>query len=143
MLTEENLDQLDELYKMISPTRDSETDYLESLSEASEHIVCLLDAKDKPVVGTTSYKVKSHCYCCNFIIICSTKIKRLLADWFEDMIIHACWWKRSDYESVDKIIIFILPWTILFLSSELRLYSKCCVFLLTSQYKIRICNISG
>ncbi|XP_045174193.2 caprin-1-like [Mercenaria mercenaria] len=56
VLTEENLDQLDELYKMISPTRDGETDYLESLSEASEHIVCLLDAKDKPVVGTTSYK---------------------------------------------------------------------------------------
>lgn len=56
VLTEENLDQLDELYKLISPTRDNESDYLESLSEASEHIVCLLDAKDKPVVGTTSYK---------------------------------------------------------------------------------------
>lgn len=56
VLTEENLDQLDELYKLISPTRDGESDYLESLSEASEHIVSLLDAKDKPVVGTTSYK---------------------------------------------------------------------------------------
>lgn len=57
VLTEENLDQLDELYKLISPTRDGESDYLESLSEASEHIVSLLDARDKPVVGTTSYKV--------------------------------------------------------------------------------------
>ena len=56
VLTEENLDQIDELYKLISPTRDGETDYLESLSAASEHIVNLLDAKEKTVVGTT-YKV--------------------------------------------------------------------------------------
>lgn len=62
VLTEENLDQLDELYKLISPTRDGESDYLESLSEASEHIVSLLDARDKPVVGTTSYKV----YCLTY-----------------------------------------------------------------------------
>lgn len=60
VLTEENLEQLDELYKLISPTRDGESDYLESLSEASEHIVNLLDARDKPVVGTT-YKVGSQC----------------------------------------------------------------------------------
>lgn len=58
VLTEENLEQLDELYKLISPSRDGETNYLESLSEASEHIVCLLDAKDKPVVGTTYKELK-------------------------------------------------------------------------------------
>lgn len=58
VLTEENLEQLDELYKLISPTRDGETDYLESLSEAAEHIVSLLEAKEKPVVGTTYKELK-------------------------------------------------------------------------------------
>lgn len=60
VLTEENLEQLDELYKLISPSRDGDSNYLESLSEASEHIVNLLDAKDKAVAGTT-YKVRWLC----------------------------------------------------------------------------------
>lgn len=58
VLTEENLDQLDELYKLISPSRDGETDYLEALSQAADHIVNLLDAKDKAVVGTTYKELK-------------------------------------------------------------------------------------
>ena len=58
MLTEENLDQLDELYKLISPSRDGEKNYKESLSIAAEHIVSLVDAKEKAVVGTTYKELK-------------------------------------------------------------------------------------
>ncbi|XP_060082581.1 caprin-1-like isoform X2 [Ylistrum balloti] len=54
VLTEENLTHLDELYKLISPSRDSEN-YAEQLNQASEHLLCLLDAKEKEVVGT-NYK---------------------------------------------------------------------------------------
>ncbi|KAH3885861.1 hypothetical protein DPMN_009859 [Dreissena polymorpha] len=58
VLTEENLEQIDELYKLVSPVRGGDTDYLESLSEASEHIVNLLDAKDKPIGGSTYKTLK-------------------------------------------------------------------------------------
>ena len=58
MLTEENLDQLDELYKLISPSRDGEKDYHESLSVAADHIVSLIEAKEKSVVGTTYKELK-------------------------------------------------------------------------------------
>lgn len=58
VLTEENLDQLDELYKLISPSRDGEKDYHESLSVAADHIVNLVDAKEKAVVGTTYKELK-------------------------------------------------------------------------------------
>ncbi|XP_052800601.1 caprin-1-like [Mya arenaria] len=58
VLTEENLNQIDELYKLVSPTRDGEGDYLETLSEAADHIVSLLEAKDKPVVGSTYKTLK-------------------------------------------------------------------------------------
>lgn len=58
VLTEENLNQLDELYKLISPSRDAETDYQEQLNAASEHIVSLIDAKDKEVLGTTYKELK-------------------------------------------------------------------------------------
>lgn len=58
MLTEENLDQLDELYKLICPTREGELNYHESLSHAADHIVSLLDGKDKAVVGTTYKELK-------------------------------------------------------------------------------------
>lgn len=58
VLTEENLEQLDELYKLISPSRDGEKNYHESLSHAADHIVSLLDAREKPVVGTTYKELK-------------------------------------------------------------------------------------
>ena len=59
VLTEENLEQIDELYKMVSPARDASANYTEALAEASEHIISLLDARDKPVVGNT-YKVPTQ-----------------------------------------------------------------------------------
>jgi caprin-1 len=52
VLTEDNLSQLDELYKLISPSRDADTDYCEQLNAASGHLVDLLEARDKEV-GTT------------------------------------------------------------------------------------------
>ncbi|KAK2146087.1 hypothetical protein LSH36_634g00074 [Paralvinella palmiformis] len=52
-LTDENLEQLDELYKLITPTREGETGYTEQLTNASEHIISFLDARDKSVIGTT------------------------------------------------------------------------------------------
>lgn len=55
VLTEENLKQLDDLYKLLSPSREGESNYAEELTKASEHFASLLDGKDKPVVGT-SYK---------------------------------------------------------------------------------------
>ena len=58
VLTEENLDQLDNLYKLISPTRDGEKDYHTSLSQAADHIFCLLEGKERPVVGTTYKELK-------------------------------------------------------------------------------------
>ncbi|XP_069132405.1 caprin-1-like isoform X2 [Argopecten irradians] len=54
VLTEENLTHLDELYKLISPSRDSKN-YAEELTQASEHLLSLMDAKEKEVVGT-NYK---------------------------------------------------------------------------------------
>ena len=58
-LTEEELDRLDELYKLISPSREGETDYSEQLLTSSEHIVNFLDARDKEVVGTTYKDLKA------------------------------------------------------------------------------------
>ncbi|XP_062610340.1 caprin-1-like [Saccostrea cucullata] len=58
VLTEENLTQLDELYKLLSPSREGETNYVEELGKSSEHFVSLLDRKDKPVVGTTYKDLK-------------------------------------------------------------------------------------
>lgn len=53
MLTEDNLSQLDELYQLISPSRESSTDFNAALSSASEHIISLLEARDRPAVGST------------------------------------------------------------------------------------------
>jgi caprin-1 len=52
------LTQLDELYKLLSPSREGETNYAEELAKASDHFVNLLDGKDKPVVGTTYKDLK-------------------------------------------------------------------------------------
>ncbi|XP_025084703.1 caprin-1-like isoform X1 [Pomacea canaliculata] len=53
VLTEDNLSQLDELYQLISPSRESSTDFNAALSSASEHIISLLEARDRPAVGST------------------------------------------------------------------------------------------
>ncbi|KAL5007767.1 hypothetical protein ScPMuIL_016573 [Solemya velum] len=58
VLTEENLNQLDELYKLISPNRDTEADYLLQLHHAAEHLVNLLDGREKEVVKTTYKELK-------------------------------------------------------------------------------------
>lgn len=56
-LTEEELNSLDELYKIVCPERDSEkenpTNFDEVLSAAADHIQALLDSKNKEVFGTT------------------------------------------------------------------------------------------
>lgn len=56
VLSEENLDQLDELYKLINPSREPNVDYQAQLNAAGEHVINLIDSRDKEVVGTT-YKV--------------------------------------------------------------------------------------
>jgi caprin-1 len=56
-LSEEQLEQLDELYKLISPSRD-EGDFQEKVKAASEHIVNTLEGSDKAVVGTTYKALK-------------------------------------------------------------------------------------
>ena len=58
-LQESNLKQLDEFYKLISPTREGEASHESQLSSASEHIQNYLDAKDKAVAGTTYKDVSS------------------------------------------------------------------------------------
>ncbi|XP_022335198.2 caprin-1-like [Crassostrea virginica] len=58
VLTEENLTQLDELYKLLSPSREGAPNYTEELTKASDHFANLLDGKDKPVVGTTYKDLK-------------------------------------------------------------------------------------
>jgi len=57
-LSEADLDKLDELYKLVCPTRDQENDYAEQMMSASEHIVNLLDGKEKEVIGTTYKALK-------------------------------------------------------------------------------------
>lgn len=59
MLTEDNLNQLDELYQAISPTRDdSGNDYAQKLTTAADHLVNILEGKDRQVVGTTYKEIK-------------------------------------------------------------------------------------
>ncbi|XP_013088854.2 caprin-1-like isoform X1 [Biomphalaria glabrata] len=59
VLTEDNLQQLDELYQVISPSRDdSGEDYPHKLTTAAEHLVNILEGKDRQVVGTTYKEIK-------------------------------------------------------------------------------------
>lgn len=51
VLIEENLKQLDDLYKLLSSSREGEFNYVEELIKASEYFVSFLDGKDKLVVG--------------------------------------------------------------------------------------------
>lgn len=52
-LSEENLEQLDVLYKLVSPSMEGESSYESQLTAASEHLVNLLDARDRELNGTT------------------------------------------------------------------------------------------
>jgi len=55
-LTKENLDHLDKLYKLITPAHevdDAGQTYEQQLVAASEHIVSILDGRNKEVLGTT------------------------------------------------------------------------------------------
>ena len=59
VLTEDNLDQLDKLYQAISPSRDDSGDeYPQRLLQASEHMVNILEGKDRQVLGTTYKDIK-------------------------------------------------------------------------------------
>jgi len=59
VLTGDNLDQLDKLYQAISPSRDENgTDYAERLNTAAEHLVNILEGKDRNVLGTTYKEIK-------------------------------------------------------------------------------------
>uniref|UniRef100_A0A0B6ZBB6 Caprin-1 dimerization domain-containing protein n=1 Tax=Arion vulgaris TaxID=1028688 RepID=A0A0B6ZBB6_9EUPU len=59
VLTEDNLNQLDKLYQAISPSRDDSGDeYPQRLTLAAEHLVNVLDGKDRQVVGTTYKELK-------------------------------------------------------------------------------------
>lgn len=51
VLIEENLKQLDDLYKLLSSSREGEFNYVEELIKALEYFVSFLDGKDKLVVG--------------------------------------------------------------------------------------------
>ncbi|KAK3750919.1 hypothetical protein RRG08_029836 [Elysia crispata] len=57
VLSEDNLNQLDELYQVISPSRE-ESGYSQRLTTAADHLVAILDGKDRQVVGTTYKEIK-------------------------------------------------------------------------------------
>eukprot|EP00058_Branchiostoma_floridae_P023083 XP_002608573.1 hypothetical protein BRAFLDRAFT_128819 [Branchiostoma floridae] len=52
-LTEAQLTQLDELYKVINPETEEGTSLSSQQADASEHVLCLLDAREKEIAGTT------------------------------------------------------------------------------------------
>jgi len=54
-VTEENLDQLDGLYKLVNPSRDTENSFEDELKSAADHMACYLEPRDKEVLGT-NYK---------------------------------------------------------------------------------------
>jgi len=55
VLTDDNLNSLDELYPLISPSRDGEGEgeFPDKLNTASEHMICLLEARDRAIAGST------------------------------------------------------------------------------------------
>lgn len=59
-LDEENLNHLDEFYKLTSPDRCSEENvhFEEQISSAAEHLACLIDGKNKEVLNTTYKNIK-------------------------------------------------------------------------------------
>uniref|UniRef100_A0A672N5E9 Cell cycle associated protein 1 n=1 Tax=Sinocyclocheilus grahami TaxID=75366 RepID=A0A672N5E9_SINGR len=53
LLTESDLNSLDEFYKLVGPERDQNIRLTDQYQEASLHLWELLEGKDKPVAGTT------------------------------------------------------------------------------------------
>lgn len=53
-LSEADLKLLENLYELICPSREESVNYEQLLSEAAEHVVCVLDGRDRPV-GSTTY----------------------------------------------------------------------------------------
>ncbi|XP_076350985.1 caprin-1-like isoform X3 [Tachypleus tridentatus] len=60
-LTEDDLNNIDELYKLLSPERGSEEEVIpfeEQLNTCSEHMLCLIEGKNKEILGTTYKNLK-------------------------------------------------------------------------------------
>jgi len=57
-LSEEQLTQLDELYKLVQPSREAERAFDEEIAAAAEHLQLYLSASEKEVVGTTYKALK-------------------------------------------------------------------------------------
>lgn len=53
VLTDDNLTAFDELYQLISPSREGEKAFSEMLNVAAEHILSLVESRDRPVAGST------------------------------------------------------------------------------------------
>ncbi|XP_055789077.1 caprin-1-like isoform X2 [Salvelinus fontinalis] len=58
LLTDTELAALDELYKLVRPEPDQNTRFTDQYEEASQHLMDLLEAKDKAVAGTTYKALK-------------------------------------------------------------------------------------
>ncbi|XP_055795340.1 caprin-1b [Salvelinus fontinalis] len=58
LLTDSELTTLDELYKLVGPERDQNTRLSDQYEEASQHLMDLLEGKDKAVAGTTYKALK-------------------------------------------------------------------------------------
>uniref|UniRef100_A0A8C7FDA8 Cell cycle associated protein 1 n=1 Tax=Oncorhynchus kisutch TaxID=8019 RepID=A0A8C7FDA8_ONCKI len=58
LLTDSELTNLDELYKLVGPERDQNTRLSDQYEEASQHFMDLLEGKDKAVAGTTYKALK-------------------------------------------------------------------------------------
>ncbi|KAL2093974.1 hypothetical protein ACEWY4_011286 [Coilia grayii] len=58
LLTEADLNALDEFYKLVGPERDQTIRLTDQYQEASQHLWELLEGKDKPVAGTTYKALK-------------------------------------------------------------------------------------
>ncbi|XP_014003103.2 caprin-1b isoform X2 [Salmo salar] len=58
LLTDTELTTLDELYKLVGPERDQNTRLSDQYEEASQHLMDLLEGKDKAVAGTTYKALK-------------------------------------------------------------------------------------
>ncbi|KAL8561954.1 hypothetical protein ACOMHN_001280 [Nucella lapillus] len=67
VLTDDNLDSLDELYKVISPPVAGEENFAEKLSTSAEHLSSLVEGKERPVAGST---YKELCHLLQLIITC-------------------------------------------------------------------------
>ncbi|XP_015231495.1 PREDICTED: caprin-1-like isoform X3 [Cyprinodon variegatus] len=53
LLTDADLASFDEFYKLVGPDRNCDVRLTDQYEEASQHLWCLLEGRDKPVAGTT------------------------------------------------------------------------------------------